>query len=341
MQWIKSGNNYFIEGHKEQIIDLPRGIYKLNSSPVGLYLNKQFDKFPFDYKVYDMETEFIKRVIRQYNSSKGNLGVLLNGLKGTGKTVAAKLIANEMNIPCIIVPAAYDNLPSFINSLREDVVLFFDEYEKMYETDESSILTVMDGVLDNGYRRLYLLTTNNKYINENMLQRPGRIRYIKNFTDLSTSAINEIIEDKLVNKDFRSDLVKYVSQLTLITVDLLKSIIDEINIHGDSPDQFRKVFNATSRDNTYDVYEVKGKLKKPTLLYYNREISPVKFTEEEIGQEFNIGGNYIGDIEEILSNNTFKVKLEGNNGAPKDIRTFKVEYVENYHKNYKNYNWDL
>jgi len=58
------------------------------------------------------------------------------------------------------------------------VIIFVDEYEKVFRSDgdydgSTGILTLMDGALSSEYRRLFLFTTNTLSVNSNLLQRPG------------------------------------------------------------------------------------------------------------------------------------------------------------------------
>src|SRR5690606_9678356 len=129
-----------------QIDNLPVAVYKLHFNELlnELFLSKNSDKFELPEKVYGFESKFVERLIKTYKETSNNLGVLLNGLKGTGKTVTGKVFCNNINLPIIIVDAKYDILPSFINSIQQDIVLFFDEYEKVYDDYDDSLLSVMD-----------------------------------------------------------------------------------------------------------------------------------------------------------------------------------------------------
>lgn len=99
-----------------------------------------------------------------------------NGLKGTGKTIGAKILSNRMGIPVILVNAPYNGLLDFIQSLCFECVVLIDEAEKTFHENGEILLKMIDGVY-NEKRKLYLLTTNNLYLDSNLLGRPGRIRY--------------------------------------------------------------------------------------------------------------------------------------------------------------------
>ena len=70
---------------------------------IGYYINKVADNFVFDYKLYGVSNSFIDYFIKTYNNTTGNLGILFNGIKGTGKTVTAKMLCNKLQLPVILI----------------------------------------------------------------------------------------------------------------------------------------------------------------------------------------------------------------------------------------------
>ena len=106
------------------------------------------------------------------------------------------------------------------------------------------ILSIMDGVAMSNYRRVFILTTNDNYINDNMLNRPSRIRYVKKYGNLELSVVEEIISDILKYPKYKEDLIDVLRQFTIVTIDLVVSIINEINIHNEPASQFADIFNV-------------------------------------------------------------------------------------------------
>lgn len=267
--WQQVGDNFFLRDNSSQIGGLKQGVYNLQITPIGeLYLQRLSDGFVFDFKIYGMETEFIKKVLKTYQNTKGNLGVLFNGIKGTGKTITAEIIANELKLPVIVLGFSRQGLNEFLTSIYQDIVIFVDEYEKVFKggvSDEdydydqakgdSTLLSIMDGVYKTEFRKVFLLTTNKVWVNENMIARPSRIRYLKEFKDLNAEQIDEIIEDCLVDKKFKKDLVGFLKPLKIITVDIVKCIISEINIFNEPPVVCCKDFNLSLSDDTYTIYK--------------------------------------------------------------------------------------
>lgn len=202
-----------------------------------LGLRKMADEFTFNFKIYDLGAEDIMRKIdTTWNSDvfvegNKNLGVIFNGLKGTGKTIASKILSNRMGMPVVIVPAALDGLLGFVQSLCFECVVLIDEAEKTFRDNGDVLLKMIDGVY-NESRKLYIMTTNRLSVDENLLGRPGRVRYIKQFGNLTAKAVADYIKDNLRDQSKKEQILDVVDVLEISTIDILKAIVDEVNIHG-------------------------------------------------------------------------------------------------------------
>ena len=313
-KWSQNGNHFSLEDITTHIEELPVGVYTLNRGMFGFYLEKLEDKFEFEYKLYGLETGLIHRVKKTWDTQNKNLGVLLNGIKGTGKTVTAKVISNNANLPVILVNNNPEGggIPDFLTKIEQDVVVFIDEYEKIFG-EEADLLTVMDGVLNSDYRRLFLLTTNKTYINDNLLQRPSRIRYYKTFKDLTPAVITEIVDDLLINKEFRDETISAIANLEIITIDIVKAVVDEVNIHNESPKVFLDVFNVKKIANRFTVFSQTIDDKNVViekLFKQGIKVSPRQFNPDSVGDSFYVDDNYIGEIDEVLDFDTIIIKEE-------------------------------
>ena len=192
-------------------------------------------------KVYGTEGKAINdHILHTWNSdvfqkSGKNLGVIFNGLKGTGKTIAAKQLCNRLGLPTIVVSKPVDGLLEFIQALNFEAAVLIDEAEKTFDEESEILLKMIDGVY-NHRRKLYILTTNELTLDDNLIGRPGRIRYVKQFGNLELDVINEVIADTLEDKSLSDGLIKLVNSLEISTIDILKSLIEECNITGRIPD---------------------------------------------------------------------------------------------------------
>lgn len=310
--WSKSGSSYRLSEISHQQQTLPAGVYRLefNEAFGFFHLDHVQDKFSFPYKIYGVETEFIQRVKKSWDNTVGNMGVLLNGLKGTGKTVTAELICNELKLPVILIQKHYGGLVTFLNSIQQDVIVFIDEYEKVYNKYDNSLLSVMDGVFRTDSRKMFLLTTNELTIEKNMLQRPSRIRYIKSYTDLTLDVIMEVVDDKLLHKHHRDVTIKMISELPIITMDLVKSVIEEVNIHNEDPAFFKDIFNVQGdRSDIYNVYVIKEDGTKEEF-HKSAVVHPSYFSSYEEGEGLFVQRRRVGTISKFINKSQLLVEIE-------------------------------
>lgn len=314
--WIQDGNTFMkgsatTKAHSE---GLPKGIYEVRESMAGYYLNKLGDSFVFNYKLYGINNEFIEHFVKTYNNTTGNLGVLFNGINGTGKTVTAEELCNQLGLPVIIVKSckeADDMLKFLATQINFDCIFFFDEYEKEFK-ESSSVLSFMDGVHNSQYRKVFLLTTNELEINNNLLGRPSRIRYVRSFGNLPEETTLELLNDILIDKSAVEPVLDLIRQMQIVTVDLVKALAQEVNIHGkDKINLIRKNFNLEFSDFTYLVESIE--LESGSLdgvqnineqlfekIIKSREVtrriigkSPSKLTKEELDAQSTMAGTYI------------------------------------------------
>lgn len=246
---------------------IPVGIYETKISMTGIYLEKISDEFVFPYKVYGLQTNFMDHIVKTYNETSGNLGVLLWGTKGSGKTVIAKQLCNRLKLPVIVVKNAGMETGAIINylsTLENECILFLDEFEKNFSEGDSTILELMDGVYNSRFRKMFLLTSNSLTVNENLLGRPSRIRYVKEFRNLEMETINEYLDENLKDQSCRHEVVNFIDTLSISTIDILKSIVEEINIHGfEGFKNYRNFFNVTTE--TYSYFTYRGSVNDSTL----------------------------------------------------------------------------
>lgn len=261
--WLQDGN-VFSQGSATTVSHpegLPKGIYEVKVSMTGFYLSKIAESFTFDYKLYGLNQKFIDYVLKTYDNTTGNLGVLLDGIKGTGKTVVAKELCNRLQLPVILVQSmgvdTNSKLIKYLStSIDFDCIFFFDEYEKEFK-NSSDVLSFMDGTYNSIYRKVFLLTTNELKVDPNLLGRPSRIRYKKSFSNLSEEVTREILNDILEDKTAIEKVIELTHSMNIITIDLIKAIATEINIHGvEALPNIKETFNIEFSRFTYLYREV-------------------------------------------------------------------------------------
>lgn len=113
-KWVNEGGIFFPISGDTVLLKTPgRGIFNVVKSPnpmdARLGLQRIADTFEFNFKIYELGCdEMLKTIKKTWESDvfvKGekNLGVIFNGLKGTGKTLSAKLLCNALDLPVVIV----------------------------------------------------------------------------------------------------------------------------------------------------------------------------------------------------------------------------------------------
>lgn len=306
------------EGNFEVLDTLDNGVYQTHYDEMTkeIFLEKISDGFTFGFKLYGVDDVLIKHVVDTYTyqSVKKNIGVLLNGAKGTGKTVTAKVMANKLGLPVIICDTPYPGLSRFLAGINHDCVFFFDEFEKNFRAKcdnedcaGEDLLSIMDGVFNNDFCHVFLLTTNELKVNNNLISRPSRIRYLKSFGSvISEDILNEFIDDNLNYPDRKNDIMTFINSLEMVTIDIVKTIVEEVNIHNCDVKEFFNFFNVRTATYRYDVqylnfysgnrYATKAEFLKyvhatyqerrdstfsTDYTYYNLEVPITKF---EVGQ---------------------------------------------------------
>ena len=177
------------------------------------------------------------------------------------KTVVAKELCNRLQLPVILVQSmgsdTNDKLIKYLSTAIDfDCIFFFDEYEKEFK-DSSDVLSFMDGTYNSIYRKIFLLTTNKLNVDSNLLGRPSRIRYKKSFGNLSEEVTRELLNDILEDKTAIEKVIELTHSMNIITIDLIKAIATEINIHGiESLPDIKETFNIEFSSFAYLYREI-------------------------------------------------------------------------------------
>ena len=216
----------------ERIVNKPTGLdYDLINGKVynlkwdrynGMSYFEEDGSLSLPAKVYTTKSDdiFIKRVNTYFQkTSKLSTGVMLSGIKGTGKTVMAKVIAKNSNLPIIVVDEDYPTgrINDFFRKFETPVTIIFDEVDKHWDTED--LLGWLDGVQTNA-KKLVLFTCNNEdRVNDYLKDRCSRVRYIRHFeANDNARFLREILRDKGIAED---------NNFGLLSIDNILSFIDE------------------------------------------------------------------------------------------------------------------
>ena len=235
--------------HISLVNDLPIGIYRYFFDPKeGSWIEPY--KYNTDHtKIYGDAGKIANHIIKRYelNESRDNLGVLLSGGKGLGKSLTLRLVVEKLKStrPVIIVDTFTPDLANFLSNIS-DCVIIMDEFDKFMKgptvsrdnddddsdemTKQEALLSTLDGV-GNKLNNLYLLTCNNvSKIDTNFISRPGRIKYHYTFTSISEQAIRSYCKDNLDDKSQIDEIVAALKKFIYISFDILRALVEELNL---------------------------------------------------------------------------------------------------------------
>lgn len=298
-KYMIHGSNVFLGNDLDmkRLDKLPVATYTVMFDPDRGYFLGMSPDFTLPKKLYGNTNDLAGRILNTYQDRSGTTGVLLQGLKGSGKSLAMKKISIDglaLGIPTIIVGSAFcgQSFNKFIQSIEQEAILIFDEFEKVYDKDgQNALLTLFDGIFST--KKLFLLTVNDKYsVNEYMNNRPGRIYYNIQYNGLDAKFIREYCEDKLENKKFIETILLYCGTFTDFNFDMLQALVEELNRYGEGVKEALELLNIkhdgmlpmyTAEYFNADGTKLDAKLVGPGMIrgFYNKE----KFTYTVLSKE--------------------------------------------------------
>ena len=237
-EFVKLGNKIVNKpnGLDYDLIDGKIYNLKFDRFSVGAYLEED-GSLNLPSKVYLTEDDktFIHRVNSYFQkTTKLSTGVMLSGIKGTGKTVMAKVIANNSKLPVIVVDEDFPTgrINDFFRKFEHPVAVIFDEVDKHWDTED--LLGWLDGVQTNA-KKLVLFTCNNEnQVNQYLKDRCSRIRYVRHFEPSDNARfLKEIMRDKgIAESDINSTYDFIVKNFNLLSIDNILAFLDEKLIFG-------------------------------------------------------------------------------------------------------------
>ena len=251
IEWARDGTAYSIRSRADKTKELPGGVYRFVQTMVGWYLDRNATCFEFPFKVYDASDHVIARICRYWTDNGGNLGVLMNGLRGAGKTMTAQLLANrlieERDLPVLVVREPIP-LQIVFDAVRQDMMVIFDEFEKTHDEEaQQALLSTIDGMSRSSHNRLIIFTTNTASINENFRDRPSRIHYQFEFQRVADEIIEGLIRDSLPEDlhYLKNDIMSFLQTRAICTIDIVKAVISEVKTFRESPTAFEDILNVS------------------------------------------------------------------------------------------------
>lgn len=327
--YISEGKIFFNESPIQTISAIPTGNWLVcfNSQTNEYYL-KEKPSFELPNKLYGDCEELSNKILNTWNHRNKNMGVLLAGMKGTGKSLLARVLCINSKLPILIITDSFGGTGfiDFLSKINQEMIIFIDEFEKIYDEgrkSQESLLSVLDGGFPSKF--LFLLTINEiDRVNEYLMNRPSRIHYLKTYAGLSEEIIIDIINDKLNNKEQSDNILEITRYLGEISMDIIISIIEECNIYpNETPKDLLKLMNLRPDSNGYEyTISIGG------VIIDKSYCSNSPLTNSHIYLEFNI--DYNEKIDSLLNeySKVFNSGLESNDSYDEDEDVFEPIFDE-------------
>lgn len=359
-EWARSGTRFYPSKRADMSAKLIGGVYRF-VQPVQApwFLDRVAAKFEFPFKVYDASTDIIDRILNYWKTNGGNLGVLMNGLRGAGKTMTAQQVANrlikEKNLPVLVVKHPVP-LQTIFDDVQQDMMVIFDEFEKTHNEDQhpgvqQSLLSTIDGMSRSSHNRLIIFTTNSTRINENFRDRPSRIHYKFEFQRVADEIIEGLIRDSLPEElqHFKSDIFEFLHTRSICTIDIVKAVIAEVRTFHESPREFEEMLNvAKGEPPSFKIQILDPKTGNPTntlcryfrLASQSSRWSPLLSGNKKAIEEFTNNGRQIEVMSQSWEGQYFINLLEKADGpgewlarirVPRSVTPFKkFDFLPDY-----------
>lgn len=260
---LESNKKIFFDNVDIQSIKvIPEGTWLVKySDQKGFYLER-IEDFKLPSKIYGNPEELSDRYLKTYNKYDKNLGITLSGVKGTGKSLLAKMTAIKSNLPVLVITDAYcgTDFNMFMSQITQEVVVFVDEFEKVYDKEplQNALLSLLDGSIEG--KKLFIFTSNQTTsYNNYLLNRPGRIHYLKEFTKIDSKLLDDIIKDNLNDMSEEFDLKRIVELIDDANIDMVMALIREMNDFNEKAKEAVKYLNIqVQNQGRYDIKVIKN-----------------------------------------------------------------------------------
>lgn len=328
MHIVESGKRYRIFKNAITTYDqLPPKTYRVDYDPetrIFSLLEAHDFEIP-ETKIYGQHLDKVKKVLNSMDKMNRNLGVILSGDKGIGKSLFSKCLglkARKKGIPVILVNEYHEGIANFLEEIEQTVMILFDEYDKTFDEKkhncQAEMLSLFDGV--SAGKKLFVITCNEiQSLSQYLINRPGRFHYHFRFLYPTADEIRDYMEDKL-DKQYYDEIENVIafSVRMNLNYDCLRSIAFELN----NGLKFQEAINDLNiiRISQYKNIKIivefenqatlSGKIKEWQLydntitdmsIYLPDNIRPLSYVGEYIGEfSMNFSNNYIDKDKRML-----------------------------------------
>lgn len=251
-EFIKIGDRLVIKPNGADYDLIPGKVYDLSYDRYsGDDIFKENGELSLPSKVYTSKKDefFKKRVLTYFNNAfTDTTGVMLAGTKGTGKTIMAKVLAKESNLPIIIVDPQYPEhrLIKYFKQINTPVCILFDEVDKSFDTEK--MLDFLDG-LQKTSKKLVIMTCNNLgRVSEYLQDRCSRIRYLRKYTTEDNLEFLDVLINDMGIKNVE-EVSKFCREnIKLLSMDNIVAFLNEVKMLEDEDITLEEIISVMNID---------------------------------------------------------------------------------------------
>lgn len=322
---------------------LPVGTYEVSfSKQRGFFLTSHED-LEVNEKIYGSIESRIDKVLKSFELTNRNFGIILSGKKGSGKSLFARQLSKAIKLPVILVTSYIPGISTFLAAIDQSVMVLFDEFDKTFVntdsnndrnivTPQAELLPLFDGI--NNGKKLFVITCNEtSLLNDYIKNRPGRFHYHFNLDILKNESIREYLLDNLNNPT--EDVIAKVVNLSIVTpltYDMLRAIsfelnqgydleetLEDLNIHQSALLRARIVVKTKSYGD-FVKNDVELNLQYDRIMIYLNSLSNVV---DELEMSFKTKDIKFKDGQITIDPDDLLLRLNRENDVYKDIEDFK------------------
>ena len=318
MRIVNTGNIFRVYDNSMQTFNsLPKQCYTVKFDKQTGFFLETYSDIVIGEKIYGVHQEKVDKVLNAFTLFQRNLGVILSGDKGIGKSLCAKMLAQqsiEKGYPVIVINTYFPGIADYLTTIEQEVVILFDEFDKTFSNGNSNrdsmndpqteMLTLFDGISQG--KKLFIVTCNElTNLNNYLVNRPGRFHYHFRFDYPTADEIREYLEDK-IDKVYYGEIDKVIafSRKVSLNYDCLRAIAFELAL-GTSFEVAIKDLNivnmSTSEYNLTLVFE-------DGMKAVNRRIYLDMFDDNEVSAELTDENGYDFYVRFVPSNNEYDYK---------------------------------
>lgn len=194
-----------------KVDQVPAMVYTPVMTEEGPRLMKGRDSFEVPENPLGDHVTIRDLIVSDYNTTASPVGVILVGLKGSGKTMLSEDLCNAILASGRPVLNVTKPIPGGVLSTLIDLIgpcaVLFDEFGKVYDDSEkrNTVLTLFS---DSEKRNILFIVTANseREFVDAMLNRPGRFKYRINYDGIK----EKTVMDTISTKEHTPELLEYL-----------------------------------------------------------------------------------------------------------------------------------